>query len=66
MTYDELAAEIAKMSPEERQRPAVVALPDSGEVVEITHISPIVVFNDVDLPLQQVLVYDECYEPKVF
>lgn len=39
MTYDELAAEIAKMSPEERQRPAVVALPDSGEVVEITHIS---------------------------
>jgi len=66
MTYEKLAEEIAKMTPEQRKRPAVIAMQVTGEVAEVKEILPIEDFNGVELPDQKVIWYDKYSEAKVF
>lgn len=65
LTYEELAQRIAAMTPEQRRRPAVVAMQNTGEVAGITDIVPIEEFNGVELPNQMAVWYDNHSDPPI-
>lgn len=66
MTYDALAELIAKMTPEQRKRPAVIAMRQTGEVAEVSRLGPIEDFNGTELPDQMVISYDARKEAAIF
>jgi hypothetical protein len=66
MTFDDLGARIAAMTPEQRKRPAVATEHGTGSVSEISDIIPIDDFNGRDLPHQWVMWVDTRNVPKVF
>jgi hypothetical protein len=55
MTYDKLAELISNMTPEQRAKPAVVPINETGETAEITELTPINDFNGSDDQDQLVL-----------
>ena len=69
MTFNQLAKQIAKLTPAQRKRPAVIAMQQTGEVAEIDEICKIGDFRGKDgenLPDQMVIWYDNRSEPKIF
>lgn len=66
MTFDQLGKKIAKMTPEQRKRPAVIAMQRTGEVAEVDEIGKIGDFNGENLPNQMVIWYENRAEPKIF
>ncbi len=66
MTFQKLYEEIGQMTPEQRQRPAVIAMQLTGEVAEVIALRRIADFNDTQLPDQLTIWYDRHLDPAIF
>jgi hypothetical protein len=66
MTYDQLADAISKMTPNQKKRPAVIAMQQTGEVAEIESLGKIEDFNGTELPEQMVIWYENQKDPDIF
>lgn len=61
MTYEELAARIAAMTPEQRLCPAAIADLDIGESFEIKDVVSHEDFNGVEILNQMIMLPHQCY-----
>ena len=66
MTYKELAEVILSLTPEQLNRPAVIAMQQTGEVAEVKSLDPIETFNGTELKDQHVISYDARKDPNIF
>lgn len=65
MTFQKLYEEIGNLTPQQRQRPAVIGMRQTGEAAEIKSLIPIKEFNDTQLPNQFTLMYDNYRDPAI-